>query len=878
MLFPTRLRPKSPMIELVLAAIFCGMALGQSSWPQQGLQSQRYASQRGSLPAQQILGRGPRTANPYLAYLPPGTAPDFEYWDLQVSYLSHQRRQEREKAARLSGLPYAASAESESEPNDTQSGANFLDFGTGGGDRSAIDIFGGVTRRDDLVEDVLDPLLHQEDDGSIGSATPIPVTANRTMRINGTVGDGPFGSSGTGSGDFDLFQVSNLSAGRNLIMQVDTSGSPLDSIVFVLDSSGSLLAFSIQRFSGTATENSLAFRVPESGTYYVAMTGYPSFLFNPFDSSSGSGAGSEGSYELTVGIDIFDGDFFSFDLEAGDIVGFNALGAASTLSLVDSSGMLRILSAQDLSGLYPSNTPLPGGGNAVLAYVAESPGRYALRVDGLMESTYQVEARVFRREERSEAGGAQTLFIDFDGATISGPGALGGGAILSPLAAFLPNFGLSADDEDAVIDAILAAVEENLSQDLRELGNNGDFDQGQGLGDFEITILNSRDHPDRFGSPNVSRVIVGGTTAELGISTIGIAESIDVGNFRTDETGFVLLDVLGAPNGQGLIESFARAEGFSIIDAIGIATGNIVAHEAGHFFGNYHTENFETLPNIMDQGGNPAGTFGVGDDQIFGTDDDIDVDFGPDIYIPNEGFQGLEDTLNTIAFGLSSTISTLFFPQFGNGSGFVSEILLSNPEPRPAVGNIRLFNAGGDLLDLGGAFSGVGQFEFNGQRIEFTIPPLGSLRVATDGLGQVQAGSARVAANPPVGGAVRFEITGVGVAGVGKASPVRAALVPVQRGGGVNTGIAVQNTNQVIEVTVELTLRDIDGLVVPGGVRSLTLPPNGREAIFIDELFPSASTEDFRGSVTLASTIPVAALALELASGQVTTLPVVELP
>ena len=455
---------------------------------------------------------------------------------------------------------------------------------------------------------------------------------------------------------------------------------------------------------------------------------------------------------------------------------------------------------------------------------------------------------------------------------------MGGGAILSPLSAFLPNFGLSAEDEDAVIDAILATVEENLSQDLRELGNNGDFDQGQGLGDFEITILNSRDHPDRFGSPNVSRVIVGGTIAELGIGTIGIAESIDVGNFRSDETAFLLLDILGAPNGQGLIQIFARAEGFSLIDAIGIAVGNIVAHEAGHFFGNYHTKNFETLPNIMDRGGNIAGTFGVGPDQVFGSEDDIDVDFGPDIYSPNEGFLGLEDTLNTIAFGLSTTISRLFFPQFGNGSGFVSEILLTNPEPRPAVGHIRLFAAGGDPLDLGGAFVGAGQFEFNGQGIDFTIPPLGSLRVATNGAGTVQAGSAQVVSNPPLGGAVRFEIAGVGVAGVGKASPLRAAMVPVQRGGGVNTGIAVQNTNQAIEALVELTLRDIDGEVVAGGVQTLTLPPNGREAIFIDELFPNAATENFQGSVTLISSIPVAALALELASGQVTTLPVVEVP
>ena len=359
MLFPARLRPKSLAVELVLVAICCGMAFGQASWPQPRSQSQTNASLRGKLSARQILGRGPRTPNPYLAFLPPGVAPDYEYWNLQVRFLAQQRRQEREKAARLSGLSYTVSAGSENEPNDSQSSANFLDFGTGGSDRAAIDIFGGVSRRE-LLEDMLGPFA--EDDGSIGSATPLPVTPNRTVRVRGTIGDGPFGSSGTGSGDFDVFQVSNLTAGRILFVDVDTPESNLNSVVFILNSDGSLLDFNFQDPSGEADDAFLALRVPEDGTYFVYIAGFFSLLFDPFDPSSGSGAGSEGDYEILIGIDIFDSDFFSFDLEAGDIVGFNALGAAGALSLNDSSGMLRVSSSQDLSGLYPVNTPLPGGG------------------------------------------------------------------------------------------------------------------------------------------------------------------------------------------------------------------------------------------------------------------------------------------------------------------------------------------------------------------------------------------------------------------------------------------------------------------------------------------------------------------------------------
>jgi hypothetical protein len=53
----------------------------------------------------------------------------------------------------------------------------------------------------------------------------------------------------------------------------------------------------------------------------------------------------------------------------------------------------------------------------------------------------------------------------------------------------------------------------------------------------------------------------------------------------------------------------------------------------------------------MDQGGQgfPA-FFGVGPDQVGGTPDDTGVGFGEDAYSPDEGFTGLEDTLNNSAW------------------------------------------------------------------------------------------------------------------------------------------------------------------------------------------------------------------------------------
>ena len=211
-----------------------------------------------------------------------------------------------------------------------------------------------------------------------------------------------------------------------------------------------------------------------------------------------------------------------------------------------------------------------------------------------------------------------------------------------------------------MIDAIIAVVEENFA-DIGLIGNNGDFGSDGIDGHYDIEIVNSRDSADPFGSPNVSRVIIGGTRDELGIPFVSIVESLDVGNFETAETGVVLLDTLSGPSDERLgrfsINSILRAPGVSIIDVIGQVVGNIVSAEAGHFFGNWHTSGFNAIANIMDTGNFVPGVAleaGVGEDGIFGTNDDIDLDFGRDSFLPEEGFTGTANTLNTIAFGLST--------------------------------------------------------------------------------------------------------------------------------------------------------------------------------------------------------------------------------
>lgn len=93
------------------------------------------------------------------------------------------------------------------------------------------------------------------------------------------------------------------------------------------------------------------------------------------------------------------------------------------------------------------------------------------------------------------------------------------------------------------------------------------------------------------------------------------------------------------------------------VDFIGHALGNVISHEAGHFLGSWHVDQFNPRTNLMDQGGNFPRMFGVGPDGIGGTADDRDVDFGEDTFNPWEGFTGLEDTLNNTAWALRPGLS-----------------------------------------------------------------------------------------------------------------------------------------------------------------------------------------------------------------------------
>jgi len=389
------------------------------------------------------------------------------------------------------------------------------------------------------------------------------------------------------------------------------------------------------------------------GDYFVAIEGCCTFQQDPFDSGSGFGIETEGPYTIRMARNASEADFYSFDLAPGDVVSAKVEGGASNIRLFAPDGTQVMGSSQDFSAIYPMETQLTGGGNAVLDHVAAAGGRFALRV-GAGEGDYRATVRVLRPGFEQRPDAVQTLFLDFDGEEVN-TGIWGGPGVreLSPLAAFLERWGLTAADEDAVIAKTVATVRENVRRDLLRRGANPAFD---------VRIRHSRSHPDQFGSPDVSRVVVGGTIEESGIPTIGIAQSIDPGNFAGEETALVLLDILSEPAGSDIageatLNHYIRPES-DVVEFVGQALGNVVAHEIGHYIGSWHVDQFNDTTDLMDAGGGDFGRmFGVGPDRIGGTADDTDVDFGHDIFNRQEGFTGIEDTLNRSAFGLTRGVA-----------------------------------------------------------------------------------------------------------------------------------------------------------------------------------------------------------------------------
>ncbi|MCA9077971.1 MAG: hypothetical protein KDA93_23280 [Planctomycetaceae bacterium] len=614
----------------------------------------------------------------------------------------------------------------ELQPNDTPFTATpIAGFGTTAGEGSSATI--------ELVQEGLpDPSLIDNSGSDVGDTIDTAmdlsslIIPGELLGLTGqTLGDGPHGLS---SGDFDFYRVSLLT-GQQLLIEVDTDDflgagttSSVDTILGIYDATGQLVnhnddSFDVVALGLPAHDAATTFVAPHDGDFFVAIGGAFSGAEAPDDlpsdptqTGSGPGVGSTGDYDLLIGIDVGDPDFVSVDLQAGDVLTAAGFGGFHSLSIRYPDGSEAISSSHDLISLLPSASPLRAHvGHSSVAFVAPVSGTFSIGVT-LGAGTFSLKLDVSRSGLENEPVGArQTLYLDFDGATFDAAELLGEGspsAALSPLSAFLANWGLDSSDEDTVINAIQSTVMENLSADLRTAAANGDFAVSGIADEMDIRILNSRDNIDLFGvAPHVSRVIIGGTQSELGVDGIAFAPSLDVGNFVTSETTVVLLDQLSALAGESnSLNSIPLDPSSDVAQLIGVAIGNIVSREVAKTLGVFPTDRFLGTPSLLDHDATFDQLTGLGPDGVFGSIDDLDVDFLSDELSGSRRLSGRQEATAQLAFGLST----------GTGSGafldqITGELFITGEDDPDSGDSIQLISTPSGSLEvtLNGATIGL---------------------------------------------------------------------------------------------------------------------------------------------------------------------------
>tara|TARA_R110002049_G_scaffold4601_6_gene32895 strand:+ start:100190 stop:105202 length:5013 start_codon:yes stop_codon:yes gene_type:complete len=397
-----------------------------------------------------------------------------------------------------------------------------------------------------------------------------------------------------------------------------------------------------------------------------------------------------GSSDFTInpitGIVQGDIDIYAVDLQAGDILDISVQGTLTQVSVHGASGQFLWGTDQNqgIAG-YSGSSPLQTTGNAVMAQVVPESGRYYIFGAGTTagSGSYTIGLRTYRPVTESlPIGQQQVLYLDFDGGTflpsqfsrfIPAPGFIR----IPSLQESLPLVGIQQNDEAnmlALVDHIVSEVEKHF-QSVATNGTNGDYDSTGTPGEYGITIVSSFDFRNDtdatrkfefLANPLVTRVLIGGTTAGIGIPDIlGVAPSGDIGNFDLSELVLAPMDLVQAYSTQ-----FPIANGSSVLDAVAETIAVTASHEAAHVFGMEHTDGNNLVGSLIDGVGTqvPAFDLGVGPDGIFGTLDDTEIEFVTDQFDLTEGYLGTQ----FVPAALSHVLST------GTAGGSVSGRVFSD--------------------------------------------------------------------------------------------------------------------------------------------------------------------------------------------------------
>ncbi|MDJ0900273.1 MAG: pre-peptidase C-terminal domain-containing protein [Xenococcus sp. MO_188.B8] len=181
----------------------------------------------------------------------------------------------------------------------------------------------------------------------------------------GFIGDSP--NITRSQDDVDLFQV-QLDLGDHLTIDIDTPNSNLDSVLRLFDSEGNQVAVNDDFDS---LDSLISFDASVSDIYYIGVSSYSNFDYNPFVAGSGTGY-STGEYNLNINLtaveslDGTEGDDILIGTPENEII--NGLGGNDVLQGEAGDDSLEGGTGDDTIGGADGNDLLLGGDSNDILY------------------------------------------------------------------------------------------------------------------------------------------------------------------------------------------------------------------------------------------------------------------------------------------------------------------------------------------------------------------------------------------------------------------------------------------------------------------------------------------------------------------------------
>jgi hypothetical protein len=220
----------------------------------------------------------------------------------------------------------------------------------------------------------------------------------------------------------------------------------------------------------------------------------------------------------------------------------------------------------------------------------------------------------------------------------------------------------------------------------------------------------------------------------------------------------------------------------------------------------------------------------------------------------NERGDFLVTTLPVADLSAAPASSMVILPQFADGGGWVTSVILVNPTANPLTGTIQFLDPSGSPVTL--STGGKSRSTFN-----YSIPGNSSFRLSTSGSGSTtNSGSVRVVPGSgtaaPIGLAVySYNPAGIttteagvpSISGTALRAYVQTSSTP---GAVIQSGLAIANVS-TSPATVNLQLFNPDGTSAAAST-SLTIPGSGQIAKYLSDLFPNLP-QPFQGVVRISA-------------------------